>query len=662
MFVFIFILLIAGFFDFRESLAEENSKNFITTEIMHSPEKNKGDWIEMYVLEDAKCNIRASDRQIKDFYLCTKIDFSNSCIQPWPVYSTIDGCYFKKGSYLILTNQPDDFKNSENFIVLKLSSSFNLLSNKDAFIAYSDNGKETWKEAVKYGEFLNKNKGYSLEKIDFDKNNSGDNWQESCIDGGTPGKENSICEEEEEEEPPPIPKDYSGKVKINEIKAETSDEEVVEIISSSDDDIDFDAWCIKDEVKYKKTSWDCKKPSRVEKNKNFYALYGSFSLNNDSGGDSVFLYDENKNLVDSVSYKNAKSKYTFAFDGQKWRWTSQATPGQENLFDKILSGKIKLPEKVYKNIYAYFSVSADKDAEKFTWDFGDNHKSYLKETKHKYAATGQYRGSLKITGNGEDAFYEFNVEVKKYSAPKIRIIALSPNPAGSDTENEWLEIANQSDNEVNLKGWSIATGWKNLYNHPIRENFEIKKGKTKKLERDICAFTLANTQTKIELRSPDGKIVQKIKYDRQENKIEEDEIYEKNEDGWEWLAPENETLENDSINPPLPLAGEGAQGAGEGNVLGQEDIKLFLGKMSDNPAWLEKKEIRFVLLDGMSKIKIPEEILTSQPRVLGIYILPSNNNYYFFTHIQNEKYWLVSWTENVWIKMNFGLNQILNKI
>lgn len=450
-------------------------------------------------------------------------------------------------------------------------------------------------------------------------------------------------------------KDYSDKIRINEIKSETSIAEFVEIINNSGNDLDFNNWCIKDKVKYNKTNWSCKKPTKVEQTGKFYVFYGSFSLNNDSGGDAVYLYDKNKNLIDSVSYKNAKNNYVYAFDGSTWRWTSQPTPGKINQFDKILTGKIRKDKNTYANIYANFYVKADKDVKKFTWDFGDGHKSYLKNTRHKYIKKGNYNASLKITGQGEEHTYNFTVKVKKYKAPKVRIVSFSPNPQGSDIKNEWLEIENKSKKKVNLKNWSIATGWNNLYNHPLRKDFKIKPKKSKKLTRDICAFILANTKDKIELRSPDGKTAQKIKYDHGKKSIEENEIYKKQAGGkWIWLAPFNYSKKIE-IKIPLVL--------GKANQKTEEKIiseTTFIGKYSADPAWQNKKRYRTQLFSHNLPFKFPLSLLDSS--ILDTQKVISNGNYYSFNSVEPEKYWATVLLKKLELKINSRLNQLLLKI
>jgi len=101
--------------------------------------------------------------------------------------------------------------------------------------------------------------------------------------------------------------------------------------------------------------------------------------------------------------------------------------------------EIKKDDKIYKNIYAYFKVKIndpDKDKIKVVWDFGDGRKSYKKETRHKYKETGKYSVSLKIFDGSEEIIKNFEIRVKKFSYPKVRIAGLLPNPAGKDSENE----------------------------------------------------------------------------------------------------------------------------------------------------------------------------------------------------------------------------------
>ncbi|MFA6160317.1 MAG: lamin tail domain-containing protein, partial [Parcubacteria group bacterium] len=525
-FVFLFILPLASFFSFK-IICKADEKHLIITELLPDPtgsSEKKNEFVEIYN----------------------------------PTSETIDlsDWYFKGKTKTFMLSGEIKTKEYKAFY-----DTITLYNEKSTVELFNSQDK------VDSIEYLDPKKQEENSSYSFNSND--EKWYWTSI--LTPGLKN-IFNEIILPDDPSEDSNYSG-IMISEIypapDTKAGEEEFVEIINSTGEEIDFSDYTIKDSKGAKG------KISKKEKIGNFIVFYGSFSFNNDSKGDTVFLYDKKENLIASQKYSDGKSTHSFSFDGSSWRWTSSPTPGGENFFDKILSGKLILPKKIYKNTYAYFNVKADSDAKKFTWNFGDGHKSYLKSTKHKYEKTGKFSGNLKITGDGEDKSYDFTVKVEKYDAPKIRIVSFSPNPKGSDTKNEWIEIKNQSKDKINLKGWSIATGKDKLINHPIREDFKIKKGKTKKLTKKNCAFTLGNEKTKIELRDPSGKVVQKIKYDRKKDKIAEDEIYEKNDDGWNWVGAQNNTeLKQNNTktieNPLLPL-GEGARRADEGTSATTEE-------------------------------------------------------------------------------------------
>lgn len=455
------------------------------------------------------------------------------------------------------------------------------------------------------------------------------------------------------------PKDYSGRIKINEIypspNTKAGETEFIEIKNISSEKINLKNWSASDSIHKGKS---LKENIILEPNQ-FYVFQGKFYLN--SSNDSAKVFDEKGNLVDSVSYGKGKSRYAYAFDGSTWRWTSYPTPGAKNKFDKILFGKIKKDKDVYQNIYAHFEVKSDKDVQKFTWDFGDGHKSYLKNTRHKYVKTGNYQASLRLRGNGEEHIYTFTIKVKKYKAPKIRIISFSPNPKGRDNKNEWIKIKNKSRKKVNLKNWFIATGWKKMYNHSIKKDFKIKSKQIKKLTRQDCAFSLNNTRSKIELKSPDKETVQKIKYQSKKNKIVEDEIYKKVKNQWTGIKPPIPKIkfplkkkEDSAISPSLPIVKKKTTPS---NYL-PLDKKYFTARPQ------LRKNIYPIKLstyaDYATFIQTPATLLKGS--VLGAQSIRSQSFYYFSTPTAPPKYWANKWAEFFWTKINSRLNQILYKI
>ncbi len=415
--------------------------------------------------------------------------------------------------------------------------------------------------------------------------------------------------------PPESPKTYSDKIIINELFPAPSNnsgkEEFIELYNPDKKDNDLSDWILRDSSKSGKYIFP--KNANI-KATGFFVVYKKdfkFALNN-SGGEKVFLFDPTEKEIAQASYSSsAKTDYAYAFDGSAWHWTPYFTPGEENIFAEMLSGKIKSDKKIYSGIYTNFEAISDKKAKKFTWDFGDGHKSYSQKTKHLYEKSGEYKASLEISGDGEDNLIEFQVKVEKFGKPKVHITSLFPNPAGKDTKNEWLEIINKTNKKINLKNWSIASGWKKLYNHPIRENFILKPGKSKKLMNDICAFSLGNEKSKIELRYPDRKVADKIKYNREKNPISEDELYQKIEKfGWKWQKTQTaKTIPSETENLPEVLSDSVST---ENNP---SDVELSANASLTKNLTLEIKQKRqLTLLFVKTKID-PEKFLAKNPRL-----------------------------------------------
>ena len=643
LFIFLLVLVATCFCFGKNSLAEE--KTLIINEVLINGTGGE-EFVELY-------NPAGEDLSLKNYYFTyysSAKDWGNPYRkQKFPDTATIKthGFYLiglKGFDNTVADWQPyasDQLSNSNGSIAIFPNDTFNE-SNAIDFIAWGD------VENVGDGqELLIPKLGNSLERINY----SADNWQESYVLSGTPGKENSKkSEEEEEEEEDKI--DYAGKLKINEIlpapKTQNSGKEFVEIINLSAEKINLSGLRIEDEKNHKVSF-----PAEKLEPAGLFVLEGNFEFNNTSP-DTAFLIAKDgtkENPIDSVGYEKPKYDYAYAFDGSAWQWTSKVTKGVKNEFDKLLSGKIKKDSKIYANVYANFEVDADKKAKKFTWNFGDGHKSYLKKTRHKYEKSGTYDATLKITGDGKENLLSFTVKVEKFGKTKVQIISLSANPAGIDSKNEWLEILNNTKKKVNLKNWSIATGWKKLANHPIKKDFILKAGESKKLTRELCAFALGNKQAKLELRYPDGKVADKLKYDKKDKSISEDELYQKSGSDWQWVLSQKDTEEKQSNAEIKPTETVPEVKIEEPK---KADFDLSdLGKSTKNPAWQEKQKTQIVLLFAKSNVN-PEKFLTkNQGRVLGISTIKLTSGKH------KEDVTLPKFSNQLWKKINAKLNEII---
>lgn len=474
-------------------------------------------------------------------------------------------------------------------------------------------------------------------------------------------KELETCPKKEPE-PVSKPKTYSGKIVINEIFPapikNSEQEEFVELYSASDKLEDLEGWILKDRAgKICKLDGKSIDPevSRFLVLKNDSEQDCTLALN-DTKGEFLGLYaTDNENPVSSVSYSgSAKKGLSYNFNGSAWKWSKFLTPGKINIFNNEPFGKIKIDDDIFENVYANFSVSTadmDGDKVKVVWDFGDGHKSYLAKTKHKYKKKGKYEGSLRLSDGSEETVQNFKIKVEEISHPKVRILFVNANPAGSDSDFETITVENRSKKKINLIGWSVATGWKKFVNHPIKENLEIKKNQTAEITRAVSSFTLNNKKDKIELRYPDGKVAYRVKY-KKEQGIQEGEVYQKVEGGWTWLKAKQDTIikkqnTNKTQNTIINIQ----------NDIDIEKINENIVEEINMPVEIEREK-KLVLLSNKN-VKI--ELLKNSPRILCSESVREVDGIYFLTPqvVEKEHYAALFFKKNIQ-HFNFIINMLLN--
>lgn len=336
-------------------------------------------------------------------------------------------------------------------------------------------------------------------------------------------------------------KSSENSVYLNEIfpNPKNENDEFIELYNATNGKILLKSWKIKDKVKIYPFS-----DAAAIDAKDYLILKKSqtgIELNNSN--EQITLLDENGKIEDEVCYENTKEDVSLNHTNSGWRGGTP-TPGVANQLNNLPETTERVPKKGYHGVEVDFDAQGkdtDHDTLHYTWDFGDGHKSYKEQTTHTYEENGTYTVTLKTSDDKEDVLETFTIKIESFPHPKVHIVSFVPNPAGSDTDNEWIIIENQEKKTINLKGYSIATGWKTLSNHPIREDFLIKPKSEARLTRAFSLFSLPNQKGKIELRAPDRKTLQDIKY-KFEKSIAEDAVYQK-EKGAPWKlvtsAPKN---------------------------------------------------------------------------------------------------------------------------
>ena len=477
--------------------------------------------------------------------------------------------------------------------------------------------------------------------------------------------------------PIPTPKEYSNKIQINELLPDpnSGDEEYIELYNGSDEKISLDGWSLHDASKSGEYIFSS---SAFIEAKKYFVVYKSdfkFALNN-SGDESVILVDPDKKEVFKVAYSGSKKGISYNFNRKDWHWSKFLTPGKENVFENIPAGELSVDDDVYVDVYANFEILGLFNDAKVDWDFGDGHGSSLQKTRHKYTEIGKYDASVKYSEGAEDVIKNFIVDVGEVPHPKFKIVSMNANPKGSDTENETITLQNNSKKKINLNGWSIATGWKKLINHPIDVDFEIKAGKEKEITREISKFTLNNTKDKVELRYPDGEVAYKLKYKKEGKGIAEGEVYLKVKGGWKWtLNPNNSPAGETITNPP---AG-GQDTTNNQNTINDnqeaaninsepENINNKQENTDDNTENIPDEDIIMnpkiernnkLVLNDKNIFKI--ELADNYPRVLGAETVREVDGVYHFTpeHPQEEHY-AVTFLKNIFTLINLKINTLVN--
>ena len=329
-------------------------------------------------------------------------------------------------------------------------------------------------------------------------------------------------------------------LRINEVfpnpAAKGEDNEYIEIYNFGDKNIDLTGFTLKDATQ----SGGYVFPAETEiKPGEFLLIYKSvskISLNNTE--EQIYLLDDNENQIDFLEYFKTKEESSFGFDEVEntFRWSKNLTPGAKNIFDPAPSGKSKIPKKSYKNFPTEFSASGSTDYD-YSWDFGDGSRSTKQKISHTYKKTGKYKGFLIIDNGVEEKKIDFEIKIEKYPKRSLDIIAVLPNPEGTDEDNEYIIIKNNDKKEIDLSDWSIATGSKKdkLTNHPFTKSITLKKGEEKIIYNKHSNFSLPNQKGYIELRQPDGKTSDKVSYAK-EKTIGENELYKlTGEKNWNWI-------------------------------------------------------------------------------------------------------------------------------
>ena len=174
------------------------------------------------------------------------------------------------------------------------------------------------------------------------------------------------------------------------------------------------------------------------------------------------------------------------------------------------------------------------------------------QTSKNPGGTPRARNSTILTKESIDGFIPEITEKPTYPSGLIINEAL-PSPEGADSENEWIEIFNQNNFEMNLSGWKISdiVGKTKTYIFPKKTKISAQEFLV--LTRPETGIILNNSGDGLKIIQPDEQIVEEITF----GKAPLGKSYNRTDSDWLWstdltpgainVIPEPETIEDSSL-------------------------------------------------------------------------------------------------------------------
>ncbi len=217
------------------------------------------------------------------------------------------------------------------------------------------------------------------------------------------------------------------------------------------------------------------------------------------------------------------------------------------------------------------TVDPESDSITFRWDFGDGTTADGATPTHAYIKAGTYTVRSTASDGKAESFVEKSIVITaEPSAPvpptntntstptptgtttptpkikpstttstftpqaskALRISEVLPNPDGSDTDGEFIEIVNTGKSQVNLRGWSV-TNKRTTY--AFDRDFVLDAGENAALYRPVTRITLRNSgEEYVALVDPWKKTISSIRW----KKSSSGESYSRDaHNHWHWVTP-----------------------------------------------------------------------------------------------------------------------------
>lgn len=217
----------------------------------------------------------------------------------------------------------------------------------------------------------------------------------------------------------------------------------------------------------------------------------------------------------------------------------------------IQSGNTSGEEQVTLNLNTQLETSIQSSAE-CAWDFGDGFRTTAcNPPSHTFEDEGQYTIRLEVRDyciNTVERSLQVHVYEKRNSSSSSRqstafssrssgssssmntqqqpsaaaggtddqdtsaisMVAALPNPSGLDAHQEWVEVENASAVRVSLAGWKLREAEQKKT--CALDHIALEPSSKRKVQIDVCKWSLLNTKGTLELHDPSGAIHSAIQW------------------------------------------------------------------------------------------------------------------------------------------------------
>ncbi|MDP2736166.1 MAG: lamin tail domain-containing protein, partial [bacterium] len=353
--------------------------------------------------------------------------------------------------------------------------------------------------------------------------------------------------------------DFSSDIYISEILpnpvGDDTKLEFIEIYNAGQREVNLTGWSLSNKDD-KKVNLEKIATSTIIKAGEYLAFFRTRTkivLHNDKGQVKLFQPLADKPLA-VVDYKNVKEGWSYnlktpltpllkggSINGE-WVWSETPTPGAANVIKAVNhapEAEFNLPAQVLIGAPVIFDSSDtfDQDDDKliFSWDFGDGFNNSLANPEHTYFNAGIYKVKLAVSDGKATSTKEKSVKVVNglgemigaetpltpllkgganppnplYQGGTVIINEIFPNPAGADTGQEWLELINQSEIEINLLNWRVENS---NGKYGFKSERVLESGAFYVLDNAISKLAFKNTSDVINLYNDLDELADQVEY------------------------------------------------------------------------------------------------------------------------------------------------------